>query len=76
MTVFDGGHLTDREIAEITVPPDELHDYAFCTLDQAEQRLLELLARRVAECLRAHQTGITAYLENGYLLSGPGRAPA
>lgn len=66
MTIFDGGQLTDHDIARISIPADELHGYAFCTLDIASQRLSDRLARRLAESIRARKTGTSVYLEDGY----------
>jgi 8-oxo-dGTP diphosphatase len=65
MMVFDGGLLPAREAAAIGVPAEELRGFAFCTGEQAAQRLSPLLARRVAACVAARAAGQTAYLENG-----------
>lgn len=69
--IFDGGELNDDDIARITVPPDELRGYAFCTPQQATQRLSPLLGRRLTQALRARDIGTMAYLENGYPLNCP-----
>lgn len=65
MLVFDGGVLPAADAAAISVPPDELRGWAWCTPDQAGERLSPLLARRVAACTAARVAGHTVYLENG-----------
>jgi 8-oxo-dGTP diphosphatase len=65
MLVFDGGVLPAADAAAISVPPDELRGWAWCTPDQAGERLSPLLARRVAACAAARSAGQTVYLENG-----------
>lgn len=65
LLVFDGGVLPATEVAGIRVPPDELRSWAFCTPDEAGERLSPLLARRVAACAAAKAAGHTVYLENG-----------
>ena len=63
--VFDGGHLSSVEGAALTVPPDELRGWSWCTVEEAAERLSPLLARRLVEALRARESGEVAYLENG-----------
>jgi 8-oxo-dGTP pyrophosphatase MutT (NUDIX family) len=65
MLVFDGGELSPDEVARIRVPPEELRGWAFCTPDQAAERLSPLLTRRVAACLASRESGVVAYLEDG-----------
>jgi 8-oxo-dGTP diphosphatase len=65
MMVFDGGLLPAEEASAISVPAEELRGFAFCTLDEAAERLSPLLARRVAACVAARAAGQVAYLENG-----------
>lgn len=65
MMVFDGGVLSDEGTAAIALPPEELLDWAWCTPDQEVQRLIPLLARRVAACRVARRDGLMVYLENG-----------
>ena len=65
MVVFDGGVLPPEDAARITVPPDELYGWAFCTPREATDRLSPLLARRVAACAAARAAGGVAYLEDG-----------
>jgi 8-oxo-dGTP pyrophosphatase MutT (NUDIX family) len=66
MLVFDAGELTPAQTDAIRLPADELRSWAWCDRQQAEQRLSELLTRRVAAALDARAAGATAYLEDGY----------
>jgi len=66
MYVYDGGVLDELGTAEIQVPPDELASWAWCDQEQVEQRMSELLARRVTASLRAKAQGTMFELENGF----------
>ncbi|PZF82854.1 NUDIX hydrolase [Jiangella anatolica] len=72
MLVFDGGVLSDAEIARISLPEGELRSCAFCSPDDASSRLSALLARRLEAAWRARSTGLVAYLENGYSIQHSG----
>lgn len=61
--VFEGGLLTADD--PIRLPPEELRSYEFVTPEQARERLIPRLARRVTEALRARESGETRYLEHG-----------
>ncbi|MGW6449957.1 NUDIX domain-containing protein [Lentzea sp. NPDC055074] len=61
--VFEGGLITAAD--EIRLPADELRSYAFVPPSEAGERLIPRLARRVAEALRARESGETRYLEHG-----------
>ena len=61
--VFEGGLLTAGD--HIRLPPGELRSYEFLTPQQACERLVPRLSRRVAEALRARESGETRYLEHG-----------
>lgn len=74
MLVFDGGRLTDADIAGIVLPATELRSFAFCGPDEAAQRLSPLLARRVTAALHARSHG-TACLHNGYNVYTIGEDP-
>jgi 8-oxo-dGTP diphosphatase len=63
--VFDGGTLSPEQIADITLPVQEIRGFAFCDLPEAHRLLSPLLARRVAACIAAVETRTTAYLEDG-----------
>jgi len=68
MMMFDGGVLTLEQIAQIRLPPEELRSWAWCTEQEAGERLSELLARRVAAAVRARAEKTSVYLENGFLV--------
>lgn len=67
--VFDGGVLSDEDIAGIRLQEDELRGYRFCrvddTVNEAEGLLPPILTKRVAAAVRARRSGLTAYLEGG-----------
>jgi 8-oxo-dGTP pyrophosphatase MutT (NUDIX family) len=65
VTVFDGGNLSAEDVAGLKVPPDELRGWAWCTAEEAAERLSPLLARRLVAALEARRSGEVAYLENG-----------
>jgi ADP-ribose pyrophosphatase YjhB (NUDIX family) len=65
MLIFDGGVLAAQETSAIRVPADELRGWAWCTEAEAGERLLPLLARRLAAAMRARVEGGCAYLEDG-----------
>nr|WP_041833620.1 NUDIX hydrolase [Actinoplanes sp. N902-109] len=69
MMLFDGGLLTPAQTGRIRLPPEELRSWAWCTEQQAAERLTELLARRIGAALRARAAGVVAYLENGFAVS-------
>ncbi|MER6075492.1 NUDIX hydrolase [Streptomyces sp. NPDC001817] len=63
--IYDGGHLTEKQLAAIQLQPDELRAYEYVHLHDITDRLIPLLARRIhhSHHARAHHT--TLYLENG-----------
>lgn len=63
--VFDGGVLTEAEIAAIRLQEEELASYVFLPLAEALDRLIPRLERRVAAAARAKAAGRTVYLEHG-----------
>ncbi|MEV8509808.1 NUDIX hydrolase [Actinoplanes sp. NPDC051475] len=60
--LFDGGELTDDQVAELEIADDELSAFEFCTPQQAEQRLRPYVWRRVAVALDVLETGRVQYL--------------
>lgn len=69
--VFDGGTITEAWAHErVRLDAGELTQW--CLADGAERArlLLPLLARRLNACLDAVASGITAYLYDGYAVSG------
>ena len=69
MLVFDGGVLTPSQTEQIRLPADELRSWAWCTDQEAGERLSELLARRITAALRAQAEGTVVYLENGFFIA-------
>jgi 8-oxo-dGTP diphosphatase len=69
MLVFDGGVLTAEQTEQIRLPAGELRSWAWCTQREAEERLSELLARRVSAAMRARAEGTVLYLENGFFVA-------
>jgi 8-oxo-dGTP diphosphatase len=65
MLVYDGGVLTEADIAAIRLPADELASYAFVEPDRVAESASAPLARRVAACLDALAVGAPLSLENG-----------
>lgn len=61
--VFDGGMITDPH--EIRLQAAELRSYEFVPPEQAGQRLVPRLARRITQALRARELEETRYLEHG-----------
>jgi len=67
--IFDGGVLSDTEIAAIRLQDEELRGYRFCRVDadvnETAGLLPPILTKRVAAAVRARSTGQTVYLESG-----------
>jgi 8-oxo-dGTP pyrophosphatase MutT (NUDIX family) len=63
--VFDGGVLTEPDIAAIRLQPEELDSYEFLPPADALDRLIPRLRRRVSAALQARAVGRTVYLEHG-----------
>lgn len=61
--IFDGGVLSDAEIAAIRLPQEELSEYRLLPPETALALLNRRLARRVRRCLAARLAGTTLYLE-------------
>jgi len=64
MFLFDGGVLSQSQIAEIRLPPDELGRFEFVSPDALESVLVPRLARRVLASLPSGGHG-GVYLEDG-----------
>lgn len=69
MLVFDGGILTPEQTEQIQLPAEELRSWAWCTEQEASERLSELLARRFSAAMRARAEGTVLYLENGFFVA-------
>ena len=66
MFVFDGGTLTDQQIAHLHITDDELVEFRFCTPQEASRLLRPYVWRRVEAALDALRTGQARYLQDGY----------
>jgi 8-oxo-dGTP pyrophosphatase MutT (NUDIX family) len=65
MFLFDGGVLETSTIDRIRLPADELSEFRFVDLDDAEELLAPHMHRRLAATVAAHAAGASVYLENG-----------
>ncbi|MGW4369797.1 NUDIX domain-containing protein [Nocardia takedensis] len=63
--VFDGGVLTDADVAAMVPSPGEIRSIGFYTLAQAVDRVKPLLADRLAVALAAVSEGATVLCEQG-----------
>ena len=63
--VFDGGILGPAEVARLCLPEEELSQYRFVSTEEALTLLRPRLRKRLPACLRARETGRTAYLHDG-----------
>ncbi|MBO0789432.1 MAG: NUDIX hydrolase [Ktedonobacteraceae bacterium] len=72
--IFYSGVLSAEQIQRITLPPDELSEYRFVPVAEAEKLLSPRLAVRMAPSLHALKEGTTAYLEDGRETWAPAEA--
>ncbi|MBD0708305.1 MULTISPECIES: NUDIX domain-containing protein [unclassified Streptomyces] len=63
--IFDGGELTDEQIAAVVLDPDEHSEYRLLTLAEWEREMTPREYGRLAGIDRARRTGIPVYLETG-----------
>lgn len=66
MFIFDGGIVSDEQIAGIKLLDGELRAFEFCTEQEAVKRLRRPVWRRVAAALNTLQTGRVMYLQDGH----------
>jgi DNA-binding transcriptional MerR regulator len=57
--------LSSEQAAAITLPPEELRGWAWCTDEELQDRLPAHMLRRTRAACRARAEGETLYLENG-----------
>ncbi len=62
--VFDGGVLSAEQIAAIQLPPDELSNFHFLTLDEAKDKLIPSLYQLIESGLEQRKLNQTRYTEN------------
>lgn len=65
MFIFDGGQITDEQVAQIRLADHELTDFCFCSHNEAARRLRPYVWRRTAAALDALSHGEARYLVNG-----------
>ncbi len=65
MFVFDGGVLTDHQIAGLRLLDGELRAFRFCTEAEAANLLRDYVWRRVQAALEALRAGQARYVEDG-----------
>lgn len=67
MLIYDGGALTEAQLAAITLPDAELRSWRWCDPAAAAQRLIPMMARRVAAAVAVRRSaGHALYLEDGF----------
>ena len=67
--VFDGGELTEEQLAGIRVDGVEIDRYAYHQRTELDDLLIPRLARRVHVAIEAKSKGETVYLEHGIRLA-------
>lgn len=65
MFIFDGGTLSDQQIASLSLPDGELRALEFCTEQDAAKRLRPYLWLRAAAALKTLRAGQVLYLQDG-----------
>jgi ADP-ribose pyrophosphatase YjhB (NUDIX family) len=63
--LFDGGQLSQDDVARISLQPDELKSFAFFTPEQISEHTIPRLARRVIAATEARDAASPVYLEHG-----------
>ncbi len=66
--IFDGGELSESQIAAIRLLDGELNDATFCTQAQAQERLRPYVWARVAAALDAVETGRPRYMRTEFAI--------
>ena len=66
--VFDGGQLSDAQIAAIKLCSDEIESYRFADIETALQLLSNFSAPRVKAAYQAHFENKMYYLEHGQIV--------
>ncbi|QQS60356.1 NUDIX hydrolase [Candidatus Falkowbacteria bacterium] len=62
--LFYGGILTQQQIHAITLQEEEISEYTFLPLLEAQKLLGKLLGIRIEKCLEAYKNNQALYLEN------------
>lgn len=61
--VFDGGFLTDEQVNNFVLSPEELKEFKFVTIEESMSLLGEKLHKRVPAAVQARNEKTIAYLE-------------
>lgn len=64
MFIFDGGHLTEADIASIQLPEDELSEFSFFTQETLPETMSASLKARVLVAWQQKRNKHGLYLEN------------
>jgi ADP-ribose pyrophosphatase YjhB (NUDIX family) len=64
--IYDGGSLTEEQIARIELDAKELGGLTFLKLDEAQSQLRPSMARRLSVAITALHDGRTIYAEFGH----------
>lgn len=62
--LFDGGVLTDKQIGNVKLPPDELSEFRFLTLDEIKDKVLPSLYELIKSGLLQRKLNHSQYTEN------------
>src|ERR1700743_3348448 len=69
VVVYDGGVLSAAEAKQIVLAAGEVAEFAFVVPGEVAALVTPLLARRIAACLAAVESGRVVALENGSLFT-------
>ncbi|MFI5717808.1 NUDIX domain-containing protein [Nocardia sp. NPDC051750] len=67
--LFDGGVLSDSDVAGMVLHPGEIRSAGFYTLDEAAGKVKPLLADRLAAAFDAVREGVTVLCDQGRRIS-------
>ena len=70
MFIFDGGSLTEDQLASVALQADELCSFKFVTLSEAAEHVRPSMARRLTAAVESLKSHAPAYLEFGRPLAG------
>ncbi|MGQ5635223.1 MULTISPECIES: NUDIX domain-containing protein [unclassified Streptomyces] len=64
--LFDGGQISQEDLAAITLQPEELKSFEFVSPEQVSERTIPRLARRILAAAETRNEAAPAYLEHGH----------
>jgi 8-oxo-dGTP diphosphatase len=64
MFIFDGGVLSDNELAAINLSEDEISGWQFFSIDHLPKEMNHSLRNRIIQAVEQKKNHCTAYLEN------------